>query len=95
MAQWVKNPTAMAQVTVEVQIRSLAWRSGLEDPTLPWLLHRSQLGLRFIPWPGSFHILWVQPLKRKERRMEGREEEREEGRKGKFYVCVDHSKLSS
>lgn len=28
MVDWVKNPTAMAQVTVEVQIQSPAWHSG-------------------------------------------------------------------
>ena len=32
MAQWVKNLTAVAWVTVEAQVRSLAWHSGLKDP---------------------------------------------------------------
>ena len=27
--QWVKNPTAVAQITVEVQVQSLAQHSGL------------------------------------------------------------------
>ena len=26
MLQWVKNPTAVAWVTVEVQVQSLAWK---------------------------------------------------------------------
>ena len=34
--QWVKNPTAMALVTVEVQVGSIpAQHSGLKDPALP------------------------------------------------------------
>ena len=32
MVQWVKNPTLVAQVAVEAQVRSLAWHSGLKDP---------------------------------------------------------------
>ena len=31
VAQWVKNPTAVAWVTVEVQVHSLAQSSGLKD----------------------------------------------------------------
>ena len=31
MAQWAKNPTAAIQVTVEVQVCSPAWHSGLKD----------------------------------------------------------------
>ena len=45
--QWVKNPTAAAWVTVEVQVRSSAWCSGLKDPVL------LQLWLRFSLWPGT------------------------------------------
>ena len=51
MAQGVKNPTAVIQVAAEVWIRSLAWCSGLKDPSLLQLPHRSQLRLRFDPWP--------------------------------------------
>ena len=56
MMQWVKNPTAVAQVTAgmqvtaEMRVRTLAQRSRLKDPTLP------QLWLRFNPWPRNFHI---------------------------------------
>ena len=37
--EWVKNLTAAAQVTVEVQVPSLAGHSGLKDLVLPqpWL----------------------------------------------------------
>ena len=55
MAQWVKNPTAVAQVTAEAWVRSLAQCSELKDPVLP------QLQLGFFPWPGNFHMPQVQP----------------------------------
>ena len=45
MVQWVKNPAAVAQVTVEAWIQSLAQCSGLN------LL---QLKLRFSPWPSPY-----------------------------------------
>ena len=37
---------------------------GLKDLALlePW--HRSQLWLRFSPWTGNFHMLWVCPKKK-------------------------------
>ena len=54
MAQWVKSPTAMAWVAAEVWVQSLAQHSGLKDPVLPQLWHR------FGPWPGNFHMTWVQ-----------------------------------
>ena len=38
MVQGVKNTTAVARVAVEVQVQSLAWRSGLKDPKLLQLL---------------------------------------------------------
>ena len=47
--QWVKNSTAAAEVTAEVQAGSSAWLSGLKDPALLQLLHRLQLQLRFNP----------------------------------------------
>ena len=34
---------------------------GVKDPMLLQLWHRSQLRLRFSPWPGNFHMLPVQP----------------------------------
>ena len=42
-----RSLTAAVQVAAEVH-------SGLKDA-------RSQLGLRFSPWPRSFHMLQVQP----------------------------------
>ena len=58
MVQWVKNPSAVTQVTLEVQVRSPALHSGLKDPTL--------LQLRFDPWHRNFYMPWMQPLKKKE-----------------------------
>ena len=34
MAQWIKNPTAVTWVAVEVQVRSPAQHSGLKGPAL-------------------------------------------------------------
>ena len=59
VAQWVKNPTAAA---AEVQVQSLVLCSGLKDLALP------QLGLRFSPWLGSFHMLRMWPLKKKKKK---------------------------
>ena len=53
VAWLVKNPTVAAWVTAEVQVRSLAQHSGLNDLTLPQLQHRSQLQLRFNSCPGN------------------------------------------
>ena len=33
----------------------------VKDLAFLQLWHRSQLWLRFAPWPGNFHMLWVQP----------------------------------
>ena len=60
MVQLVKNLTAAAWAAAEAWVPYPAWCSGLND-----LWHRSQLQLRFSPWPGNFHILWVWPLKKK------------------------------
>ena len=45
MVQWVKNPTAAAQVAVEVLVQSPAQHNGLKDSARP------QLQFRFNPWP--------------------------------------------
>ena len=50
MAQQVKNPTAAARVSVEVQVWSPAWHSGLKDSCMSWLQ------LRFNPWPAKTSI---------------------------------------
>ena len=67
MVLWVKYPTAVAPVAVEMRGRSAAWRSGLKDPALLQLRHRSQLWLRFNPWPGNVHTLWVQTFKKQKK----------------------------
>ena len=68
MAQRVRNLTAATPVAVEVQVQSPAQCRELKDLVL--LRCRLQLLLRFNPWPGSFHMLWVWPSKKrkKERR---------------------------
>ena len=43
MAQWIKNLNTVAWVDTEVWVRSLARCSGLKDPALLKLQHRSQL----------------------------------------------------
>ena len=43
MAQWLKNPTTMAQVTVEVGVQSLVQCNGLRDQVLPQLQLRLHL----------------------------------------------------
>ena len=52
MVQWVKNPTAAAQVTLE---------AGFEPYLAKWVkdLALPQLQFGFNPWPGSFYMLWV------------------------------------
>ena len=55
VVQQVKNLTEGAPVAVEVRVQSLAQHSGLKDASLP------QLQLGFSPWPGNFHMLWLQP----------------------------------
>jgi len=53
MAQWVKNPTATAQVTMVVCIQSLASCNGLKDPALPQL------------WPGKLPYAMGVAIKKK------------------------------
>ena len=63
--QWVKNPTPVAWVPVDVWVQSPAWHGGLKDPAMPQLQHRSQLWLECNPWPQNFYMPQVQPLKRR------------------------------
>ena len=58
MAQWVRNPTALAWVASEVWVRAPAQDSGLKDQAM------LQLQLGFNPWPKNFHMPWVQPFKK-------------------------------
>ena len=59
MAQWVKNPTAAAQVAAEAQVQSPAQGSGLKDPAL--LQCRLQLQHGFNPQPRESATPWVWP----------------------------------
>ena len=58
---WVKNPTAVAWVAVEVWVQSPFQHNGLKDP----VLHILQLWLEFSPQPGNFCMPWVWSLKKK------------------------------
>ena len=40
VAQWVKNPTVVARVAVEVRVPSLTWHRGLKNLVLLQLQHR-------------------------------------------------------
>ena len=66
--KWVKNPTAVAQVTGEVQVQSLALRSRLKDLVLLLLQYRALLWLGFDLWLRNFQMPWVQPLKKKKKK---------------------------
>ena len=50
MAEWVKTPTAAAQVAEEARVQSPAQHSGLKHLALP------QLKLGISSWPGNFHM---------------------------------------
>ena len=61
--QWIKNLIAAVWVAAEAQVQSSAWHRGLKDLALP------HLWLGFSLWPGNFHTLQVQPLKKKKKRI--------------------------
>ena len=42
----------------------------VKDLALPQLWHRSQLQLRFNPWPRNFHMQWKQKKKKKKKKKE-------------------------
>ena len=56
MAQWIRNPTAVAQVSSGARVQSPAQSSGLKDLVLARLQQRSRLRLGFNPWPENFHL---------------------------------------
>lgn len=58
MVQWVKNPTAAAQVAAGARVWAPAWHCSLKDPEL------RQVQLRFNPWPGNLQMPRVRPLKK-------------------------------
>ena len=53
MVQWVKNPTAMARVAAEAQVRSSARFIWLKDLLLLLLWCKMQLWLHSIPGLGT------------------------------------------
>ena len=55
----------------------------VKDLAVPQLWHRSQLRIRFDPWPRNFHMSWVQP----------KEREREKERLKINYLSIHHKKL--
>ena len=61
VAQWVKNAAAVAWLAAEAWVQSPAQHCGLRDLVLLQLRRRSQLWLRFNPWPWNFHMAWVCP----------------------------------
>ena len=50
---------------MEAWVQSPTQHHALKDPALPQVWHKSQLPLRFNPWPINFCMRWVQPLKKK------------------------------
>ena len=68
-----KNLTAVAEVTSETQVQSMARHSGLKDLVLPQLWCGSQLRLRFDPWLGNVHRPRMPTLKKKKLRKTLRE----------------------
>ena len=67
VAQWIKNQTAVARVTVEAWVQSPARHSELKDLVLPQLQHRSKLWLGFKSWPRNFYMSWVWLFKKKKK----------------------------
>ena len=51
MAQWIKNPSAAARVSVELKVSNPGPVQWVKNLVLPQL----QLGLS--SWPGNFHML--------------------------------------
>ena len=80
MALWVQTLTAATWIAAEVRVQFSDQHSGLKDPALLQLLCRSQLWLRFSPWPGN-SICLVCGLKSKKK-------------KKKFMVILGNDLLS-
>ena len=57
MAQWKRTQL----VSMRTQVRSLASLSGLRIRCGCGCGVGQELQLRLDPWPGNFHMLWVQP----------------------------------
>ena len=61
MAQWVNNLACLCGGAGLIP-SLVQWVKNL---ALPQLWHRSQLWLKFDPWPGNFHMLWWPKKKKK------------------------------
>ena len=55
VAQWVNDPAFLFGGASLIP----GWVQGVKDPVLLQLHCRSQLQLRFYPWPGNLHMPWV------------------------------------
>ena len=55
VVQWIKDPTAVARLNAEAQVRSLAWCSGLRSQCGHSCGIGSSCGLDLI-WPRNFHM---------------------------------------
>ena len=56
-----------------MQVRSLAWHSGLKDLVLPQLWSKSELQWASDPWPGNSICCEVAKKKKKRRKKERKE----------------------
>ena len=55
-------------LTQQRLIFSSFWCSVLKDPALPQLQFRSQLWLTLSPWPRNFHVSWVLPYEKEQKK---------------------------
>ena len=67
MVQWVKNLTAVAQVTTEAWVQSLAQHSGLKDLELSELRIGHSCSLDSLSGPGTSKCHGCGHLKKKKR----------------------------
>ena len=56
VAQWINDPARLCGAGLSPDPVQ-----QVKDLVLPQLWHRLQMQLGFDPWPGNFHMLWVQP----------------------------------
>lgn len=56
MAQWGKNPTAVAGVDEEVRVMSLAWSSGLKGSRIATSVAQIQSLVRELPYAAGIAI---------------------------------------
>ena len=90
MVQWVNNLTTAARVAAEGQVPSPARCSALKDLVLPQLGCRSQLQLRFNPWPRNIHMLWVRPWKKRKEMHTHTESSKRTANSYIFHLILKH-----